>query len=606
MRTITNDFKDALKEFGRQIDPKLIYYPSYDIITEDNNNIITETGLQLISEQSNFAEPTRIDNENIASINIIKNGNLLQSLMKQLNFETTEELNIGSVVNPQFGLLIDEENEEYEYVDYGHYIIHSKEYNFDTETWSYICYDKMLFSMRKYKPLPDSLFPMTLREYLKTLANKVWLEFSTDSFVNQNEIVSEDYYKNKGLTYRDIFDDISKIVAGNLMIDYDDILKVGYPNETNDTIDEEYLKDNNIKFGDKIGVINSISIVDEENEAEYIKEDEQSIKENELTRIMINDNPLILNGNINTIATNIFNKLFGLYYYSNDFSTTGVCYYDFLDLFNVEFKGNSYKCLLLNNEITMNQGIEEQIFTEKIENMQTDFNNYETSTPTNKKVQYKLNNQQIEIKNKVEKNDVIETINQSDEQIEISSDKISLKDKTLNLTDDNISINSNNLKLDRYGNLIANNSKISGNFKTYDENGNLAIEIDNGTIYFYDFIQSGIVSGYIAPINDENNISGLGFYVNEGSQIIIGYKNNDNDNLINAVLSYDTNDTTTTPWIKNTANGTLFPNAGGVEVENGLIKNWNLQGATGTLNLKDSNGNDVALEIKNGIITSWN
>lgn len=448
MRTHTKEFKEELKVFGRQIQGKIIYYPSYDLVSESDDNILTEADLQIISEQANYDEPIEIDAEDIFSISIIKNGDLLQSLMKEFDFETKEELNIGSVVNPQFGLLV---NEEYEYLDYGNYIINSKEFNMDTETWSYVCYDKMLFSMVKYRGLSNVEYPITIKQFIDKLCNKIGLEFEESQFVNQGQLIYEDLYKNRDVTYRDIFDEISKIVAGNLLINDSDKLKVGYPNETNDTINEDYLKDTNVRMAEKIGVINSVAILDSDNNLQYIAEDTQSIKENQMTRVTITDNLIAMNGETQEIADNILNKLNGLYYYANDLQTTGVCYYDFLDMFNVEARGNIYQCLLLNNEITITQGIEEHIFTEKFEEVETSSNEYTTSVMTNKQIQFNINQQEGRIESKVEKDGVISAINQSAEEIQIQADKLSLEGKNINLTGDNIKITGENLDIDSSG-----------------------------------------------------------------------------------------------------------------------------------------------------------
>lgn len=454
MRTHTNEFKEELKVFGRQIKGKIIYYPSYDLISESDDNILTEADLQIISEQANYDDPIEIEEENIFSISIIKNGDLLQSLMKEFDFEARDELNIGSVVNPRFGLLIDEENQTYEYLDYGNYIVNSKEFNMDTQTWSYVCYDKMLFAMVKYRPLTNVSYPITIKQYLNLICNKVGLEFEDSNFVNYDQLIYEDLYKDKGLTYRDVFDEISKIVAGNLLINDNDKLEVGYVNETNDTIDEDYLKDTNVKMAEKFGVINSVAVLDTDNNLQYIAEDTQSIKENEMTRITITDNLIALNGDTQIIADNVLNKLNGLYYYINDFATTGVCYYDFLDMFNVEARGNIYQCLLLNNEITISQGIEEHIFTEKLEESETSANEYTTSVMTNKQVQFRINQQEGKLESKVEKDGVISAINQSAEEIQIQANKLSFEGATIDMTADNIRIKGENLDIDSKGTIV--------------------------------------------------------------------------------------------------------------------------------------------------------
>ena len=679
MRTHTSEFKEELKVFGRQIQGKILYYPSYELITEDSNNILTEADLQIISEQANYNDPTEISEEDIFSISIIKNGDLLQSLMKEFDFETKVELNIGSVVNPQLGLLVDD---DYEYLDYGNYIINSKEFNMDTETWSYVCYDKMLFSMVKYRGLNGIQYPITIKQFINKLCDKVGLEFEDSEFVNQDQLIYEDLYKNRDVTYRDIFDEISKIVAGNLLINDSDKLEVGYVNDlttqlpseytqvdyievhhaeyidtgyypnsntriesefqytdtmprqmrifgnsyeetdglsssmyingggkfawacqnntgnwkattlnadtnkhkfimdmkndkiyiddyvenittthtnpalnslllfayrqnnvvntsslaygknystkiydndvlvrdfipcyrnsdnvvglydlvndvfyTNqgtgaftygqaisDTINEDYLKDTNVRMSEKIGVINSVAILDSDNDLQYIAEDTQSIKENEMTRVTITDNLIAMNGETQEIADNILNKLNGLYYYANDLQTTGVCYYDFLDMFNVEARGNTYQCLLLNNEITITQGIEEHIFTERFEEVETSSNEYTTSVMTNKQIQFNINQQEGRIESKVEKDGVISAINQSAEEIQINANKLSFEGATIDMTADNVKIQGENLSIDSAGTITLNDNSAASSLSSETLHSAYIIESEDSVV----------------------------------------------------------------------------------------------------------------------------
>jgi hypothetical protein len=571
MRIHTNDFKEELKVFGRQIQGKIIYYPSYELITENGNNILTESDLQIISEQANYESATEIDEEDIFSISIIKNGNLLQSLMKEFDFETKEELNIGSVVNPQFGLLV---NGEYEYLNYGNYIINSKEFNMDTETWSYICYDKMLFSMIKYRELSGVQYPITIKQYINLICNKIGLEFEDSQFVNQGQLIYEDLYKNRDVTYRDIFDEVSKIVAGNLMINDSDKLVIGYPTETNDTINEEYLKDTNVRMSEKIGVINSVAILDTDNNLEYIQEDTESIKTNEMTRITITNNLLALNGDTNTIALNILNKLNGLYYYANDLQTTGVCYYDYLDLFNVEARGNTYKCLLLNNEITITQGIEEHIFTEKLEEAQTSSNEYTTSVMTNKQIQFNINQQEGRIESKVEKDGVISAINQSAEEIQINADKLSFEGATIDMTADNVKIQGENLSIDSAGTITLNDNSAASSLSSETLHSAYIIESEDsvvrqGTTETLKFRNEIVANGRKAIVEDNweyegttgGSTSGITERIYSQPQLILYSQNKDYDSMsetgtyqalnigLVSGISYENinNGTTTTP-----------------------------------------------------------
>lgn len=140
-----------------------------------------------------------------------------------------------------------------------------------------------------------------------------------------------------------------------------------------DTIDEEYLKDINVNFGEKFGPINSLVLSRSADSDSIARTDEASVELNGLCDIKISDNQ-ILNGNDrDTYIDDIFDKIKGTEYYINDFSSTGICYYDFLDKYNVEIGDNTYSCLMLNDEINVTQGLEEQIHADRIEESGIDY-----------------------------------------------------------------------------------------------------------------------------------------------------------------------------------------------------------------------------------------
>ena len=424
MRTHTSNFKNEIGTYGRQINGRIYVYSNYNLITEDSDLILTEDNLELITEQFNKNTKTLINSESIYSIDIIKNGQLLKSLMKQCNFEADVDLKVGTAITPELSVLV---NGSYEYLNYGDYIIYSKEYNADTKSWNYVCYDMMLYSMVKYDGL-NVTYPLTIRDYINAVATKIGLTFANnnDTFTNYNQQVLKDIFKSQNVTYRDILDKLSEITASNILINDNNELELGYPSETNDTIDENYLKDRNVAFGEQFGPINKVVIVDSDSDISYLA---QSQTEG-ITQINIRDNLFTLNGNQNTIAQNILNKLDGLYYSINDFTTTGICYYDFLDVFNVSVEETIYKCLLLNNEIHITTGISENIYTDKVEDSESNIDKYELSNISNKAVQFKINQQEGKIESvvatKVGNNEIISKINQSPEQISIEANKINL------------------------------------------------------------------------------------------------------------------------------------------------------------------------------------
>ena len=67
-----------------------------------------------------------------------------------------------------------------------------------------------------------------------------------------------------------------------------------------------------------------------------------------------------------------------------------------------------------------------------------------------------------EVSKKVGKTEVISSINQSAEAVQINADKISLEGKQIDLTGDNINIKSTNFNVDENGNMTCKNANVSG------------------------------------------------------------------------------------------------------------------------------------------------
>lgn len=444
MRQHTNNFKNEIAKMGRQISGEIYHYFYLELINEDGELLVDESNNNLISEQFNPADKEKITEENIYQMDLIKNGELLKSLMKQFNFETKKDLKIGDVVNPLFGILVDN---TYEFLNYGDYIIYSKSYNAANDTYEYVCYDLMLYSMIPHCRLNIS-YPITVKQYIEAIAQKMGLAFANENetFTNYDELIKKDYFIDNNVTFRDILDKLSEITASNILINDNNELQIGYINNTDDVIDETNLKNINVNFSEKFGTINKIMSIDSEKKENYIAQDDISIEENGLTEIDIIDNQIILNGDQQKICQNILNKLNGVYYSVNDFSTTGICYYDFLDMFQVKLNNVFYQCLLLNNEIKISQGIEENIFTDKKNNSKDEKGNYENNNLTNKEVQQKF--EEINEK-KVENKSIINSINESKEENLINVTKLLFIKKITETTDSdgflNVYLNENNI-----------------------------------------------------------------------------------------------------------------------------------------------------------------
>ena len=343
MKQHTIDFKSQLTELGRQL---------RGIITYGNTTL----------------------EEEIYSITPHYNSDLLKSVMKQLDLELTVDIPLNTIINCQIGILV---NGDYEMLNYGNYVVYKSEKQEDTGTYKIICYDKMLYSMKEYEPM-NITYPIKIRDYINAICNKLGLVFSNinDEFANykkeiQNELYLDTDGNSLGYTFRDVLDELAEVTASIICINEDtDELEIRYPNETNDTIDEEFLKDINVKFGEKFGTVNVI-VLSRSAGADNIYYPSE-LPENPC-EIKIADNQIMNWNDRADYLPDIYNKLNGMNYYINDFSSIGILYYEVGDLYNVKVGENTYQCLMLNDEINVTTGIEEIIHTDMPEKSETDY-----------------------------------------------------------------------------------------------------------------------------------------------------------------------------------------------------------------------------------------
>ena len=347
MKAHTSNLKNQIKTMGRELDSKI----SYSL-----NGVNVELG----KEQLNSITPTY-------------QGALLKSVMKELYIDSNVYIPEKTILNYQFGVKV---NGEYEYINFGNYVVYKAEKQEDTNSYKLTCYDKMLYSMVDYEKM-DIAYPITIRDYIKAICDKLGLTFAnaSDNFANYDKQIPNELYLDEdenslGYTFRDVLDELSQVTASCICINGNDELEIRYINDTNDTIDEEFLKDVNVKFGEKFGAVNTIVLsrsADSDNVyyPEVLPENPYEFK--------ISDNQIMNFNDRSDYLPDIYEKLNGLEFYINDFSSTGICYYELLDRYNVKIGDNTYSCVMLNDEINITQGFEENVFTEMPEETQTDY-----------------------------------------------------------------------------------------------------------------------------------------------------------------------------------------------------------------------------------------
>ena len=313
-------------------------------------------------------------------------GNILKSVMKELEVESSVDIPLNTEINYQFGVLV---GNDYEFLDFGQYIVYKSEKQEDSGTYLLTCCDKMLYAMKEYESVGVT-YPINVRDYLSVICDYLGIGFASvdTAFANWNKIIPNEKYldasgNSLGYTFRDVLDELAQVTASTICINQNDELEVRYINNTLDTIDEQYLKDVNVNFGEKYGPVNSIVLSRSGGADNVFLRDETSVAQNGLCEIKIIDNQIMNDNNRSEYLVDILAKLNGLEYYINDFSSIGVFYYELCDRYNIQVENNTYNCIMLNDEINFEGGAEEHIHTDLLEESETD---YEKADKTDRRI----------------------------------------------------------------------------------------------------------------------------------------------------------------------------------------------------------------------------
>ena len=360
MRTHTQGFKNQLIELGREIDCKITY-------------TIDEETIELGAEQLNSIAPSF-------------QGSILKSVMKQLELETSVDIPRGTEIRLQFGMKV---GEEYEYLDFGKYIVEKSTKKEDTLSYEIECYDAMIKTMVDYEDMAI-VYPISIRDYINEISAHFNITFknANDEFTNYDQIISSELYLAENgtsldYTFRDVLDELAQVTGSTICIDNDGQLEIRYINDTGITIDEEYLNDVNVKFGEKYGKVNSIVFSRSGESDNVFLMDGTSVEENGLCEIKIIDNQILNDNNRADFLPQLAERLFGLEYYLNDFTSKGIMFLELCDRYNVSIWGKEYSCIMFNDEITIQQGIEENVYTEEPEFTESD---YKSSSDDDRKI----------------------------------------------------------------------------------------------------------------------------------------------------------------------------------------------------------------------------
>lgn len=369
MRVYPDGYLDKITEFGRQIESEITY-------TVNEETIILTV-------------------EDINKIQVIYNADFFRTIMTRVDIETKVHIPKNTIINIKFGVKIDE---EYPKVDFGNYkIIEEPVFNADSKSYTFMAYDEMVDSMINYDDNPvDIEFPTTHKEFIDAICTKLGWTFNEETYTNSETPIYKDLYIEVGLTYRDILDDLCTATMGNFIVkDKELILK--YPADTGFVLEDKYLKDVNVDFGKHFGPVNSLVLSRSAESDNIYRKDNASIEEHGLNEIKIVDNMLLSSENRNDWIQAMFNKIKGFEFDLFDITTTGVGIFEPLDQLTISHDNKEYSVIVMNNEFTITQGLEETMFTEEPEFSETDYKYADSEDRVFRKAQIIVDKQNLEI-----------------------------------------------------------------------------------------------------------------------------------------------------------------------------------------------------------------
>ena len=471
MRNITSSFKTAIRE-PRQIDGKVIV---------GNQTLTSDVINQIIPKF---------------------NANLFKTVMKGVEIDSNISISIGTNVNPQFALFV---NNSFEWVDYGNYKVYKSEKNEDTLSYKITAYDKILESMIDYDL--EVAYPITVRDYWIAIFTK--LNWNTTgipaSFTNSTKMINQDVHSGIGYTYRDVLDELCTI-SGVWLVDKNGIPSIISPNETNETIDETYMKDTNVTVKDKV-FFNSLVFSRVEGSDNIYRKDDTSIEQNGLHEFKISDNQLLSTNDRDLYIDELWNYIKTFEYYSFEIDTVGIVFLEALDKFNLSVDNQNYSTILLNDETYISQGLTETIYSESPNEMQTEYKYADTSDK-------KLNQAYIIVNKQEQRIDaVVSTQNEQGESL----NQIQIDNENITATTSSIQNNleTNYYDITKVDELIQNAE--TGLTNTFLKSGGNNLLRNTAPFFMSSENEAEYWEGNVKQIKEVNSISGFALLLQNGT-----------------------------------------------------------------------------------------
>jgi hypothetical protein len=323
---ITNDFKNRLLT-GK--------------ITRAYMKVLpTDTLPELIINESNYLKDITFEEERYVPDEGFIGGAVAKSVSG--NFNNVD--NSFSIQDREFelyfGVDMDDEGTETEYIKYGTFIVQKPEDNQVNDNTSFEALDYMIILNTAY--VDRVTYPCTLKELFDDVVAQSGLGTKVTSFLNDDFIVENNQFE-EGTTLRQVLKAIAQVAFNWIRIDEDNEIVMDF--EYKDAIDEELNEDNyyDLTTNEKYGPINTIVLKNSQIEGENVTiSDEDSINGYGVTELAISDNPFAYTQEKRTELIKAGKKIFGLTYIPVSMNMIGYIYLNCKDKIKIKTLQDEY------------------------------------------------------------------------------------------------------------------------------------------------------------------------------------------------------------------------------------------------------------------------
>lgn len=471
-----------------------------------------------------------------------------QAVAKKIHINLKGSHNLANKeINVTTTMIYDDNTEEV--LNLGNYIVASDYDSSVKNQCSFTGYDYMIKLDTPYSD--EGLeYPCTLQDVLNNLCEQNNLELYSININNGKLAVTGNNFDN-GATYRDVLKQIAQVSGTFAYIDrsnklhIDNLNKVGSTggtilqfklqgtlqidgetiDNTKETLDASYYLDD-FKQSREYGPVNKVQLTMTDIEDATSKEDAESISQNGIQTITINDNYFL--GTIDAreyAIENLWSALYGLQYTPINCTYLGFPYLEMGDLIEIVLPNNqTTHSYIFNYTFTYNGGYMGKIDTPTISRVQEEYPT-ETTDEKIKKIGVSVNRAEGSITALVQADEDIK----AELELKVSTDDndqiismINASADVITLNSNRLIINSSNFILDAEGNITATGGDIGGfvlNSNSFSKEIEGLYNYEGYDLVIASLYQSGQIdlNSNMFNILDANNDG----YLNSGDTLLI-------------------------------------------------------------------------------------